>query len=533
MFEIIARDAAGRIGRLKTSHGTVLTPTLMPVYNPNVPIIPANELENEFKIQILITNAYIIYRTPELRKHAEQGVHNLINFHKAIMTDSGAYQAWMYQKELDVRNSDIIQFQEILKPDIATILDVFTETNNYEEAFKGVTQTIEAAKECIKIRQDDTICWAGPIQGGKFLDLLKLCATEMSKLDFSIHPLGTLAPALQNYNFRQVAETIVVSKQNLPPSRPFHGFSIGHPIFLALAVALGVDLFDSSAYALFAKDRRYLTVNGTHRFENLEEFPCVCPVCNTYSPRELRELSPQQQTYYLAKHNLYITIDEIKRIRVAIRENMLWELVQERIRAHPSLLDAFTFTLSKYRDYFLEIDPITKKSGFFYGGPESLLRPEITRHIEKLLNSYIPPKNCSILLIIPDLDIRTEKTSHFLNWIAFLDQLSQRSQIHICFCSPLFGIIPEEISDIYPLTQHEFPRTFDFQMFQHTKTVIKRYLEQHQDHYQKFFIFRPETIYDTQNQQQKLEIHPIDEIINEFRTKFSIVNSLQHLEAQL
>ncbi len=531
MFEIIKRDAAGRLGRLKTAHGTVQTPTLMPVYNPNIPLIPAEELEREFKIQMLITNAYIIYRTPKLRDKAAQGVHRLINFNKTIMTDSGAYQAWMYKKELDVKNRDIIKFEEILKPDIATILDVFTETDDYEVARTGVTQTLEAARECIEIRQEKGISWAGPIQGGKFLDLLEYCAKEMSKLDFDIHPLGTLAPSLQNYNFKQVTETIVVTKQHLIPSRPFHGFSIGHPIFFALAVALGVDLFDSSAYALFAKDQRYLTVNGTHRFENLEEFPCVCPICSKYTPQDVRELDKPQREYILAKHNLYITIDEIKRIRVAIHENNLWELVQERVRAHPTLIEALNYILSNYSDYFLDHDPVSKKSGFFYGGPESLLRPEVIRHTKKLINTYKPPSKAKILLLIPDLDIRFEKSPQFQAWINSLKHFPQSDRIHVCFCSPLFGIIPNELKDIYPLTQHEYPKTYDVQMNLHVKQIFQQFFEKNKHQYQKCYIFRPTSYYNTKNQEQELVIHPIDAIIKEFNEEISIFYTIDELQS--
>lgn len=533
MFEVIARDAAGRLGRLKTAHGTVLTPTLLPVYNPNVPLIPAKELEQEFKIQMLITNAYIIFRTPELREKAKQGVHNLIDFHKAIMTDSGAYQAWMYKKELDVRNRDIIQFEEVLEPDVATILDVFTETDDHEIARNGVMQTLEAAKECIEIRQKKNIYWAGPIQGGQFLDLLEYCAKEMSKLDFHLHPLGTLAPSLQRYNFKQVAETIVVAKQNLIPSRPFHGFSIGHPIFFALAVALGADLFDSSAYALFAKDNRYLTVNGTLRFEKLEEFPCMCPICSKYNPQELNELSQQQRTYFLAKHNLYITIDEIKRIRVAIRENNLWELVQERVRAHPTLIEALDHILTHYSDYLLINDPITKKSGFFYGGPESLHRPEIIRYAKKIVKDYKPPIHTSILLIIPDLDIRTENSSQFRQWITEINQLPLRNQIHICFHSHLFGLIPEELKDFYPLAQHEYPKTQDIQIIQHATNLFTKYITTHGSHYHKFFIFRPKKYINPLNQNQELTTHPIDSIIKDFAQQFIVCDSLSTIKSKL
>jgi 7-cyano-7-deazaguanine tRNA-ribosyltransferase len=439
----------------------------------------------------------------------------------------------MYKKELDVKNRDIIQFEEILKPDIATILDVFTETNNYEDARRGVLQTLEAAKECIKIRQEKDIHWAGPIQGGKFLDLLELCAKEMSKLDFDIHPLGTLAPSLQSYNFRQVAETIVVSKKFLNPSRPFHGFSIGHPIFFALAVALGVDLFDSSAYALFAKGGRYLTVNGTHRFENLEEFPCVCPVCDKFTPQDLKSFSPKQRTYLLAKHNLYITMDELKRIRVALRENTLWELVQERARAHPRLLDAFKYILSNYSKYLLKNDPVSKKSGFFYGGPESLLRPEVVRYDKKIIETYSPPKTTPILLILPDLDIRTGKSAQFRAWLTIINDLRQRDQIHLCFYSPLFGIIPEDLQDFYPLTQHEIPQQYDQQMFDHAQKVTTEYLKKNQKYYQKILIFRPETYQNAQYQEQKLTIHPIDSIITDLETLFTVSNSIESLKSKL
>jgi len=61
-------------------------------------------------------------------------------------------------------------------------------------------------------------------------------------------------------------------------------------MMLALAVAAGCDLFDSAAYALMARDGRYLTVSGTEHLEDMEYFPCSCPVCAEYTPAELREM---------------------------------------------------------------------------------------------------------------------------------------------------------------------------------------------------------------------------------------------------
>ncbi|NOR59527.1 MAG: tRNA-guanine transglycosylase, partial [Methanosarcinales archaeon] len=58
IFEIAHKDSAGRIGRLATPHGTVETPTIMPVINPNIQTIPGKEMPG-FGAQMVITNSYI------------------------------------------------------------------------------------------------------------------------------------------------------------------------------------------------------------------------------------------------------------------------------------------------------------------------------------------------------------------------------------------------------------------------------------------------------------------------------------------
>ena len=45
IFEILDKDAGGRIGKLRTPHGTVETPTVMPVINPNIQLISPREME--------------------------------------------------------------------------------------------------------------------------------------------------------------------------------------------------------------------------------------------------------------------------------------------------------------------------------------------------------------------------------------------------------------------------------------------------------------------------------------------------------
>ncbi|MDL5503268.1 MAG: tRNA-guanine transglycosylase, partial [Candidatus Methanoperedens sp.] len=104
----------------------------------------------------------------------------------------------------------------------------------------------------------------------------------------------------------------------------------------SLAVALGCDLFDSASYALYAKDGRYMTARGTYHIENLQYLPCSCPICSSLSVRELLESDKREEL--LARHNLYVTFEEIRVVKQAIQEGSLWELVENRCRAHPQLL---------------------------------------------------------------------------------------------------------------------------------------------------------------------------------------------------
>ena len=106
-FEITAKDAFGRIGRLKTAHGTLETPTLLPVVNPNINAEPA-PLFKRVGAQGLITNAYIVYRSLDLQELAlSDGIHKMLGFNGPVMCDSGSYQLSVYG-DIEVTNSEIV-----------------------------------------------------------------------------------------------------------------------------------------------------------------------------------------------------------------------------------------------------------------------------------------------------------------------------------------------------------------------------------------------------------------------------------------
>jgi 7-cyano-7-deazaguanine tRNA-ribosyltransferase len=432
-FDIIHKDTAGRIGRLTTPHGVVETPTVMPVINPNIQTIKPSEMR-DFGAQILITNSYIIYRKDELREKAlKDGLHALLDFDGPIMTDSGSFQLSVYG-EVEVTNEQIIDFQQNIGSDIGVPLDIPTPPDvSFERASEELDITIERLQTARKLVTGDMLL-AGPVQGSSYMQLREKCARTLSETGFDVYPFGAVVPLMESYRYADLVDVIAASKKGLDPTAPVHLFGAGHPMMFALAVALGCDLFDSAAYALYAKDRRYITSRGTYHVDDLKYLPCSCPICLKHSPEELKKA--HNSTELLARHNLYVTFEEIRIIKQAIWEGNLLELVEQRCRSHPRMLEALK-QMYTHSEWLEKLDPASK-STFFYCGPESSKRPEVLRFANQLERFTI--RGSALIRPAP-----IKLDSGYDNVLIF---------------KPPFGAYPQELGEIYPLNA-EVPRTPD------------------------------------------------------------------------
>jgi len=521
-FEIKAKDVMGRIGLLKTRRGVIETPYMYPVINPVKKTIPLDEIKNEFKMNAVITNAYLVKKYFNETAIAE-GVHKILDFEDVIMTDSGAYQLLIYGK-VEVTPKEIVEFQEKIGSDIAVILDYPTGGNATKKmAEETVKVTIERAIESEKYRTDDTILWVGPIQGGTFLDLIAYSAKQMSKLNFDIFALGSPTQIMERYEYDTLVDMIVTAKMNLPPNKPLHLFGGGHPMIFAFAVALGVDLFDSASYALYARADRYITPTGTIKLTDLHESICNCPICRRYPPDELKTLPKEQREKLLARHNLYVTILELNRIKQAIREGRLWEYMAMKARAHPKLLGALK-RIKKYAPYIEQFDPVTKKRALFYTGPEDSYRPEVIRHREYLKN-YIPPLSLDIGVLIDFYALKNKKSTYYsvAKALKLIDNEELLHKTHLVLLSPLFGPVPLEISSVYPLYQYEIPDEIDLEILISGANSVIEYLKKHK--YRKLYLLL--------NEQQNDWLKPVIDFLNENNIPFEIHTNLQDIAKSL
>lgn len=476
-FEIRERDLLARIGRLETKSGVVETPILLPVIHPVVQPIPPRTMQEEFGCAALITNAFIIKKHSE-SKAAKIGIHNLLDFDGIVMTDSGAYQILVYG-DVETTNMEIIQFQEQIDADIATILDVPTGWGVSDQyARHTVEETLKRAKELTKIRSPKDLLWVGPIQGGVYLDLVSMSAKEMSKLPFRIHALGSPTPVMERYLFDTLVDMIMAAKQNLPPDRALHLFGAGHPFMFSLAIALGCDLFDSAAYAVFAREDRYMTEIGTLRLSKLEYFPCSCTACARTNPESVKAMAKPKREEFLARHNLHVSLTEIKRIKQAITEGRLWEYLQMKSHTHPALLQALK-RLGDYGDYLEANSPVSKRSGLLFYGSVDLARPEIVRYKKKLLERYTPPIDADILLLLPQTQRKPFQQSRQHRSVSreIEQKIGDKKRVHVCTYAAPFGVVPMELDEVYPLSQYEIALPPDSETIKHVAEQVKSYIE--------------------------------------------------------
>ncbi|ESP88787.1 tRNA guanosine(15) transglycosylase TgtA [Candidatus Halobonum tyrrellensis] len=436
-FEVRAHDAAGRVGELTVPRAgvTVETPALLPVVNPNILTVEPSRLAEEFGAEILITNSYIVRNDDDLRARAErEGLHEMLGFDGAIMTDSGSFQLAEYG-EISVTTREILEFQREVGSDIGTPVDIPTPPDaGRERAEADLETTAEALADAAAVETGEMLVNA-PVQGSVYPDLRERAGRQAAATDLDVFPVGAVVPLMNAYRYDDMVDAVAAAKRGLDADCPVHLFGAGHPMMFALAVALGCDLFDSAAYAIYARDGRYLTVSGTEHLSELEYLPCSCPICHEHSPDDLRAAEGEEFERLLAEHNLHVTFEEMRRVKQAVRDGDLLELVEKRARGHPAMVDGYRALLDHSAQ--LERADSASKGAFFALSHESARRPEVTRHHDRLGR-----------LSTPDRLLCSEYGAP-----------SDHEYDAVWRVVPPFGPFPRALSETYPLTAETPDRT--------------------------------------------------------------------------
>ena len=229
------------------------------------------------------------------------------------------------------------------------------------------------------------------------------------------------------------------AREAIPYATPLHLFGAGHPLTMALAVALGCDTFDSASYIIFARGGRYMTNGGIMTLDTMKYLPCSCRTCAKTTVGELLELPFAERTQRLATHNLNILLQELKASKEAISEGRLWDLVEERCMAHPRLREAFA-ELAKVSKNLALGTPALKNKGLFVRSDLDLARPELVIASKKLKGALKRSSRNAIIFSSADAPEGTK---------------SKGSSADSYVVHPVLGTYPSELKFQYPFGQTE------------------------------------------------------------------------------
>ena len=442
-FEVRESDLMGRTGILKVGGKALETPCLLPVIHPVNQAVTTRELK-EMGFQGLMTNSYIIH-SRRRQEALKKGIHRMLDFDGVFMTDSGGYQVLEYG-DLGTDYRKVAAFQAGIGSELAVTLDKptgFSESEAY--ARSTMKLSLENAVATMKEFGEEETTWVGPVQGGLFPRLLRRSASSLVDAGFGFLALGSPVQVMENYRFADLARMIIATKRAVPYSVPLHLFGAGHPLTMALAVALGCDTFDSASYILFAREGRYMTERGVSRLKMMKFLPCSCRVCEATSVKELLELSREERTRLLAIHNLLVLRKEVEACREAVAEGRLWDLVREKAACHPRLSEALA-ELPRADGLLREGTPPLKEKGLLVRDSVDYIRPELQEAKKRL--EWAVSRSSDTAVIV------SGGTSLPFTMLRLSRRLPKNADVYRLH--PALGLYPAELDFVYPFTQTVF-----------------------------------------------------------------------------
>ncbi|MFA5772364.1 MAG: archaeosine synthase subunit alpha [Thermoplasmata archaeon] len=391
MFETISRDCIARVGKWTIKDKSVTTPNMLFIDTERIkPIEDADLLLSDHKT----------------------------DSDKIQFIDNHSF--WMQKEKNDAASKDFKQ--SITYPNICSSLQ----------------------KESIEQYKYDAELFF--ISQGNY----ELLADEIkrTKMKPDVYVLGNSMKLLNNP--KEFVRTVLKLRELIGYQKLVYTPGLGLPNHLAVLTYCGVDLFDSVPLIINARKRNFLTENGPHNIEDLEEHMCRCPACSPVKNKPL-EFST------ILNHNYYAALNEISNIRNAIHNERLRELVENRATSDPKMM-AILRAMDAFHYDFQETHSPIYRPRFLAISRESLNNPEVVRFQKRLEERYKKPKSAKILLLLPCSAKKPYSVSRshtmFRNAV---QECGNPNIVHeVIITSPL-GIVPRELELFYPAQHYDIP----------------------------------------------------------------------------
>ena len=347
-FEIIkASDKSNaRAGLLTTPHGKIETPIFMPVGTNSAVKMLTNEQVLNTGAQIILANSYHMYLRAGCNLIKEAcGLHNWMNFHKPILTDSGGFQVFSLSKLRKITPEGVyfqdpkngskhfispqisMQIQEDLGADIIMAFDECAPYPcSYDEASKALDKTNRWLEICFDVHKNYSQALFPIVQGAFFDDLRIKSAEFVSKFEAAGYAIGGVSVGEPTDVKNHITS---ITAPLLPFNKPRYLMGVGTPVDLIYGIKNGVDMFDCVLPTRNARHGTFFTYKGNKIIKNkqyerdfspLDEH-CNCYTCKNHTKAYIRHLYKTQESTaatLLSIHNIHFLLNLVKDLRNSI-----------------------------------------------------------------------------------------------------------------------------------------------------------------------------------------------------------------------
>ncbi len=315
-FEEVGRDDNARAGVVTTAHGEIETPIFMPVGTlGTVKAMRPDQLRDEVEAQIILGNTYHLYLRPGLEVvELHGGLHEMMNWDRPILTDSGGYQVFSLEelrtiKEDGVEFQDhisgarhfftpekVIAIQETLGSDIMMVFDECPPADASREYMRNsMERTTRWAVRCLEARTRDDCALFGILQGGTSREMRREHADALFELPFDGFAIGGLSVGESS---EAMYETVGFTTPMMPDDKPRYLMGVGKPQDLVECIYRGIDMFDCVIPTRNARNGQCFTSEGPVKIRNAPyakdmgplDPRCDCYTCSNFTRAYLRHL---------------------------------------------------------------------------------------------------------------------------------------------------------------------------------------------------------------------------------------------------
>lgn len=342
-------DSLARTGVIKTIHGEVRTPMFMPVGTlATVKTLDPQEIK-DIGSGVILSNTYHLALRPGTDVIAAAGgIHQFMQYHGPILTDSGGFQVFSLAKNRQITEEGVT-FRNHLNGDLMTltpesaiekqkdigadIIMAFDECipypAEYDYAKASTERTLRWAARCLATPRGEHQALFGIVQGGEFHDLRTYSAKATTALPFDGFAIGGTSIGEPKAVFSTMLQAAI---PHLPMNKPRYVMGIGSLDYILEAIGQGVDMFDCVLPTRLARHGALMTTHGRLNIKDGQyekdftpiDDQCDCQTCRHYSRAYIRHLYRSEEILgkrLMSIHNLRFLIRVVEGARTAIEEN--------------------------------------------------------------------------------------------------------------------------------------------------------------------------------------------------------------------